>query len=460
MSKWTLGEIALAVKASNEMGNWKEIKIDGVAFNTQDILPGMLFVPLKGNRDGHDFVDEAIRKGASAALWSEEAPAAPNGFPVVIVKDPLEALQQFAKTYLKKVNPQVVGITGSNGKTTTKDMTDAVLSATYKTYKTQGNFNNDIGLPMTILQMPEDTEVVILEMGMSAEGEIRKLSELAEPDIAVITMIGESHIEFFGSRSGIADAKMEIMSGLKSEGVLIFPGDEPLLEERTSMIPTENKQTFGHTSPFDAYPLNVQSEMRETHFRTNLAPEVDIVLPIPGTYNVQNALAALLVGRIMGISVQQSAQKLAYFHLTKNRIEWLEGMNGSYLLNDAYNASPTSMKAVLKDFSSFHVKGRKRVVLGDIRELGNLSQTLHRSIHEALSPELLDEVVLYGTEMGALNEELLHLFPTEKLRYFPDNKDALIDYLKQTIRPDDHVLIKSSFGTGLLDVSKALKANN
>lgn len=211
MDVLSLKEIALAVGATNDLSDWTTIEVDKVEFDSRKLEKGSLFVPLKGDNDGHDYIQSAIEKGASAAFWSEAIEKAPVGFPVLVVEDTLKALQDLAKYYLKVVNPKVVGITGSNGKTTTKDMTEAVIRSKFKVHKTQGNFNNHIGLPMTILEMPSSTEVIILEMGMNHAGEIKVLSELAEPDVAVITMIGESHIEYLGSRKGIAAAKWKLL---------------------------------------------------------------------------------------------------------------------------------------------------------------------------------------------------------------------------------------------------------
>lgn len=200
MISLTIKEIAAAVGALNDTSMWSDQEIISVDFDTRKLVKESLFVPLIGNNDGHQFILKAIENGARASLWSKSLKDLPfevaADFPVIQVEDTLKALQDLAKFYLTKVNPKVVGITGSNGKTTTKDMTDAVLSSQYRVHKTQGNFNNHIGLPITILEMPIDTEVVILEMGMNHAGEIKVLSDLAEPDVAIITMIGESHIEF------------------------------------------------------------------------------------------------------------------------------------------------------------------------------------------------------------------------------------------------------------------------
>lgn len=455
--KWTLKEIASATDGVLYHAEDENKEVVKAAFDSRSLPEGSLFVPLVAERNGHEYIESAISNGAAAALWSDPIEQAPKDLPIIQVEDTMKAFQQFAKWYLKKVDPKIIGVTGSNGKTTTKDMVEAVLSAKYKTHKTVGNFNNHIGLPYTILEMPADTEAVVLEMGMSEAGEIHVLSMLTEPDAAVITMIGESHIEFFGSRAGIADAKMEITDGLKPEGVLIYPGEEPLLAERTQKLSSERKRTFGKNEDQDLYALNVQSEMRQTSFSVNQAPGLTITLPMPGEYNVQNALAALLVGLEFDISIEQSAEKLAHFQLTKNRLEWLEGFNGAQLLNDAYNASPSSMKAVLRYFSSIESSGKKIVVLGDVLELGALSEELHKSIAEAIDPKAIDQLILYGTEMSVVYETVKEAFTLETIRHFSGDKTPMIDYLRKTIQPDDVVLLKSSLGTGVLNVVNELK---
>ncbi|ALV22598.1 UDP-N-acetylmuramoyl-tripeptide--D-alanyl-D-alanine ligase [Carnobacterium antarcticum] len=457
MFSLTVREIASAVGAQNATDKWADVEISAVGFDTRKLFSGSLFVPLIGDNDGHAFIEKAIENGAKAAFWSRPLDEAPTEIPVIQVEDTLKALQALASYYLKKIHPKVIGITGSNGKTTTKDMTEAVVSSAYRVHKTQGNFNNHIGLPMTILEMPEDTEVIILEMGMNHADEIRVLSDLAEPDIAIITMIGESHIEYLGSRAGIADAKMEIISGLKPDGVLIYPGEEPLLEERVHSLVKEQLKTFGTTEKNDLYPLTIDAQMTETTFTTNAEPDLSITLPVLGTYNVTNALAALSAGLVLGISIEQAAPKLSVFQLTKNRTEWLTGIHESMILNDAYNANPTAMKLVLTNFSALPNTGRKIVVLGDMLELGQQSRELHKSIEEVLSAESIDQVFLYGNEMHVLYAALLGKFAEGHLHYFTGDKEPMIHQLKQLIQPKDHILIKSSLGTDLLTVVQELK---
>src|SRR5574342_95778 len=233
MIKRTLKQISEMVSAINDSSAFSDVVITGVTIDSRKIGAGNLFVPFKGERvDGHKYVVESIEKGAAAALWQKDVPNPPENLPILIVEDCLIALQELARNYRNQLPVKVVGITGSNGKTTTKDMTTSLLSTQYKVQKTEGNYNNHIGLPLTVLGLHEDTEVAVLEMGMSGRGEIEFLTKLARPDAVVITNIGESHLLDLGSREGIAEAKLEILKGLKDGGLAVLHGDEPLLMER------------------------------------------------------------------------------------------------------------------------------------------------------------------------------------------------------------------------------------
>lgn len=460
MLKWTLSEIVDAVggKLLNEPA--EEITVTGVHHDSREIEKGSLFVPIIAERNGHDFVLDAYEKGAVTAFWSEDAENAPTELPLIVVEDTEEAFQEFARYHLKKVNPKVIGITGSNGKTTTKDMTAQVLSAKFKTHKTAGNLNNQLGLPLTLLTMPEETEVAVVEMGMSAPGEIAVLSKLAEPDVAIVTMIGESHIEAFGTREKLADEKVSIIEGLKADGLFIHPLDEPLIAER---VPENMRtKTIGDNEKADLFAKDIVEDIEETHFivvKSDAKDEgMEFTIPVPGKYNVRNALMAILVGLEFGVSLKDAKKQLADLALTKNRLEWLDGKNGLRLLNDAYNASPTSMKSVLQYFAEIETDHDKVAVLGDIRELGDLSQSMHEGIAEAIDLDAFKYVFLYGDEMKYLYDKLTDGKTNEKVFHFTGEKDDLIQTIEEKTEAEDLVLFKSSNGTDLLSVVDALRA--
>lgn len=455
--KLSIEEIVNAV-SGEWMGNLPlETIITNVEFDTRKVVEGTLFVPLKGARDGHDFIENAFENGAAITFSNRELE---KEVPYIKVADPLKAFQELAIYYLNKVKPKVVGITGSNGKTTTKDMTAAVLSTTYKTYKTQGNYNNEIGLPYTIMNMSDDTEVIVLEMGMDRKGDIELLSTIGEPDVAAITLIGESHIEHLGSRKGIAEAKMEIVSGLKATGTLIVPSDEPLIDSLLKPV-TQKTIRFGLNDKADMTADILEELKNQTTFKTNLDSETIFSIPVLGKYNVSNALIAILVGKELGVSIEKIQEGLADFDLTKNRTEWLETPQGMAILSDVYNANPTAMNLVLDSFSKIVTPGKKVVVLGDMLELGEGSKAMHESVAAHLDPEAIAEVYLYGEEMAALLEKIKAHFSQEQLHYFKkDEKDQLIQELKQNLHTSDTVFLKASNGMGLKEVVDELLKNH
>lgn len=446
--KLTVQEIAQAV--GSVMNDLTEIT--GVEFDSRKIEKGGLFVPLKGARDGHEFIQQAMDNGAVATFWSLEASKAPSGIRVILVDDPLKAMQDLAKYYLAKVGAEVVAITGSNGKTTTKDLTASVLAQKYQTYKTQGNYNNNIGLPYTILHMPMDTEKIVLEMGMDHAREITELSLIARPKVAAITMIGEAHIENLGSRAGIAQAKMEIVDGLREDGLLIIPEEEPLLKPLTESL-TQKIETFGlNTGQLQA---EVTSEEKAAiHFIVN---DESFMIPLPGSYNVTNALIAYAVGQFFGLSTEAIRLGLASVTVTQNRTEWLSAGNGAGILSDVYNANPTAMGLVLDTFANLPTKGRRLAVLADMLELGPDALKMHASMAEHLDPADFAGVYLYGPQMKALYEKLNEKYPDLYVQYFETDKEQLIATVKEEIRPEDSIVLKGSNGMGLIDVVKQLQ---
>lgn len=458
--KLTIKEIAEAVGAKNKWQQWAEIRVDGVEFDTRKVEAGCLFVPLQGGaRDGHDFIQTAIKQGAVVAFWSETLPELPRDFPVLVVPDTLVAFQQLAHTYLVNCQPKVIGVTGSNGKTTTKDMVASVLSQQFVTYKTQGNYNNHIGLPYTILHMPANTEMLVLEMGMDHFGEIEVLSKLARPDVAAITMIGESHIEFLGSRQGIAEAKMEIVAGLKPEGLLVAPGDEPLLDNLLESV-TAKVIKFGRPETSQVSGQLVSETKTTTTFKVPSLGELELTIPVLGQYNINNALIALTIGDYFGMPLAKMARGLETMNLTANRTEWLTAWNGAEILSDVYNANPTAMALVLDTFSQLQTKGQRLVVLADMAELGEQSASLHESMAEHIDPEKIARVFLYGQRMTVLYQKLLPIFGPERVAHFTvEAKLNLISQLKNNLQPTDMLMLKGSNSMKLIGIVENLLEN-
>ena len=451
-----LAEIAKALGIECE-GN-DQLIVTSVAFDSRKITDGGLFVPLEGERDGHDFVASAINNGCVATLWKKGHPNKPTNIAVLEVDDPLTAMQDLARHYLRKVNPSIVGITGSNGKTTTKDMVAAVLAKRFNVHKTQANFNNEIGVPMTILEMKPTTEILVLEMGMDRPGQLHHLSEMTHPDVTVITMIGEAHIEFFGTRDKIADAKMEITDFLREDGEFIYNGDEPLLAERAKNL-TQSKATFGFRSNDTVYATDFRSYKHHATFTVNNSDQ-KFTIPMIGKHNVSNAMAALSVGRHFGESDEEIAASLANFTPTANRMEWEKGDVGEDIMSDVYNSNPTAVRAVLTSFGQIEMPedGKRIAVLGDMLELGEASASLHAGLADSLDPQVINEVYLYGNEMKCLADALQKKYDSQHLHYYDqDHMELMINDLKNEIKPNDIVVLKGSHGMHLEKVVERLR---
>lgn len=437
------------------------IPLTGVVTDSRKITTGCLFVPLTGDKfDGHHYAATAIAEGAAGTLWQRDKGPVPEGGGVIIVEDTLEALQKLSAAYLNEVAPKVVAVTGSNGKTTTKDIIMALLEMQYKVHKTEGNFNNHIGLPLTILSMAEDTEIAVLEMGMSSRGEIALLASLAAPDVAVITNVGESHLLQLGSRKEIARAKLEIVEGLKPGGLLIYNGDEPLLTEVMQESTFEAPEgmvsfCFGLNGDNDDYPTGMMSHSGGMTFTSNLHKEHAFTLPLPGQHNVVNALAALAVARHFGVTEQNVENGLSKLKLTGMRIEVIRTSSGLTLLNDAYNASPTSMKAAIDVLQTMKCSGKKIAVLGDMLELGPDEIQFHKEIGYYLDPAVTDFVYTYGPLSVHIAEAAKERFGNERVLAFTD-KSELTAVLIEKSSSKDIVLFKGSRGMRLEEVLQSL----
>ncbi|MFJ7728729.1 UDP-N-acetylmuramoyl-tripeptide--D-alanyl-D-alanine ligase [Neobacillus sp. NPDC097160] len=457
MIKRTLKQIAEMVSAANTITPFEDLIVEGVTIDSRKINAGNLFIPFKGEQvDGHKYVEESIRKGAVAALWQKDVPNPPADLPIVIVDDCLVALQELARKYRKELPVRVVGITGSNGKTTTKDMTAGLLSIQYKVQKTEGNYNNHIGLPLTVLGLNEDTEIAVLEMGMSGRGEIEFLTKLACPDAVVITNIGESHLLDLGSREGIAEAKLEILKGLREEGVAVLHGDEPLLMERIHQYKGNiNIQTFGRKETNDLFPTEIIQLDQGNTFITNRSDE-SFDLPVLGTHNILNALASMLIADYFSIPFEKMNEGLADIKLTNMRMELVEGQQGEKIINDAYNASPTSMMAAIELVSNLKGYNRKILVLGDMLELGPEEEQYHLQIGEGLSADKIDFLFTYGALGGDIAKGARKVLGQQKVFAFTD-KAELIQKLKAFVDPETLVLVKASRGMRLEEIVTELQ---
>ncbi|PHK48594.1 UDP-N-acetylmuramoyl-tripeptide--D-alanyl-D-alanine ligase [Staphylococcus edaphicus] len=425
--------------------------IKGVSIDSREIHNQNLFIPFKGEHvDGHKYVAQALKDGAGAAFYQKGIPLENDvEGPIIWVDDTLEALQQLAKAYLEFVNPQVIAVTGSNGKTTTKDMIESVLKPQFNVKKTQGNYNNEIGMPLTILQLDIDTEISILEMGMSGFHEIELLSEIAQPDIAIITNIGESHMQDLGSREGIAKAKAEITLGLKPGGLFIYDGDEPLLKPYAEALTEIDLVSIGKNS--DNTLVSCIDSIKDEGIAFTINNNEQFELPILGEHNMKNATIAIAVGKRLGLSYETIFNNLKHVVLTGMRMEQHYTSDQMLVINDAYNASPTSMKAAIDTLSG--MEGRKILVLGDVLELGPDSQMMHERVGQYLEDKDITALFTFGDEAAHIsNVGKVYVY---KATHFKE-KPKLIDSLKSFVQENDKILVKGSRGMKLEEVVEAL----
>ncbi|WP_456364070.1 UDP-N-acetylmuramoyl-tripeptide--D-alanyl-D-alanine ligase [Priestia aryabhattai] len=415
--------------------------VTNVHFNSKEIKPGGLFVPLKGgNSDGHKYIKSAIQNGAVASLWNEEIPVPQeldSEIKFIKVKDTLQAFQHLANYHRKEINPIIIGITGSNGKTTTKEIVAAALSTLYKVHKNTGNYNNHIGVPLTLLSMPDNTELCIVEMGMNHKGEIRTLSNIAQPNIAIITNIGESHIGHLGSRANIAKAKMEIIEGLINKNNIIYDGDESLLSE-LSGYPVYNKD------------INKLRQLDNKIMFEYLGEKV--TLPAFGLHNAKNTAFAIVLSSILKVKMTDVLDGLSSFQNNDMRLE-LKKIGTTSFLVDCYNSSLTSLKSALDTFDNINTTKKKIAILGDIFELGTESKDTHKLIGEMTLCNFDFEYWFVGENMKVAYE--VHS-QQSKNKYF-ENTELLLEYilLNQDAFNNTFILLKASRGMRLESVLNA-----
>ena len=411
---------------------FENIVFEGANIDSRQIEAGQLFVALEGVRDGHDFIGKAMEKGAAAVLGKR----APAGVPLIVTEDTRVALGRIAAGLRQQLGMQVVGVTGSVGKSTTKEMIAAVLSGDYNVSKTPANFNNDLGMPMAILAMPENTQVAVLEMGMNHFGEISYLTGIARPDAAVIINVGTMHMENLGSREGILRAKLEILEGLKADGTAFFCGDNDLLWSVRESV-NHPVVYFGVENPACAVKAMDVREEDGIFFRVQ-SPQASfaVQLALEGRHYVADALAAVAVGLRFGISPERIAQRLGVFQNMAGRQEMYD-QNGFHIIKDCYNAGPESMAAALAVLGKR--SGRRVAVLGDMLELGAVAEDAHRQVGR-IAAQNADAVLAYGPMARYVREGA-----GENCRIF-DDRNAMAQALKALARPGDTLLFKGSHG--------------
>ncbi len=438
-----MGRITLQ-QAAQWCGGYVDPKYADITFlgannDTRKLQPGQLFIALQGQRDGHDFIPMALEKGAAAVLCTH----CDGDFPAIVVEDTRIALGDIARGECKRIGMKVVGVTGSVGKSTTKEMIACVLDGTYRVGKTPVNHNNDIGMPMAVLSMPEDTEIAVLEMGMNHFREIAYLTSIALPDVAVIINIGTMHIEHLGSQEGILKAKLEILEGMNSDGQVILNGDDALLmnvHKKTAL----NVTYFGSGNPNCGVRGEnvVQLPEKLTFTACWEGNSLPITLAMEGAHYVPDALAAISVGLKLGISPSEIQERLAAFHNLAGRQEILH-IKGYTIIKDCYNAGPESMAASLAVLGK--KPGRRIAVLGDMLELGVCTQAEHYRIGR-IAAENADLVLAYGPNSPRVVSGALTGGMTDTKAFSFTDRDRLIETLKQLAKPNDVLLFKGSHG--------------
>lgn len=426
-------------------------EVAGVVVDSRSVEKGYLFIATVGERvDGHNFIDDVFDKGAMAVVC-EEAPAHYKG-PYILVESSFTALKCIAGWYRMQLDVKVVGITGSVGKTSTKEFISSVLAQKYNVLKTEGNFNNEVGLPLTILKIRNDHELAVLEMGISNFGEMHRLSEIAKPDICVITNIGQCHLENFKSRQGILKAKTEIFDFLNEEGRVCINGDDDMLatiEEIKGSKPIK----FGMSAGNDVFATDViikglfgstcDIHVKDRILHTNI--------PLPGKHMVLNALAATSVGTLLDMTCEEIVAGIETVQPVGGRSNIIR-LEKWTIIDDCYNANPVSMKVAIDLLNMADTN--KIAILGDMFELGNTEKVLHKEVGAYAAAANVDVLVCVGKLSSNMYDGAADIFKG-KLLYF-ETTDELIEALPTIVKEDHTILVKASHGMGFETVVKAL----
>jgi len=438
LSIFQIAELAAAAVSSGD-GN---APIEKISTDSRTIKRGELFVALRGeNFNGHNFIESVAKTGAAGAIvdlnWKGEILA---NFAVIRVEDTLRAYQNLAANYRKSLSLKVLAITGSNGKTSTKDFAAAVLAHRFRVTKTQGNFNNHVGLPRTMLEATSQDEVAVWEIGMNHPGEVAMLAKLAAPDAAIITNIGVAHIEFMGSREAIAAEKGALAQAVAPDGTVILNADDPF--SKKIAVGTRAKVVFAGTTKGTIRASEITQSATGTDFTIlEGAHRCRAQLPVPGLHMVQNALLAVAAGRMFGLSLEDCAAGLAAAPLTKARLQ-IKEIRGVQFIDDSYNANPESMKAALHTLVELDADGKRIAVLGEMRELGEESARGHREVGETAAELGVDQLIAIG-DMAAVIAEAARNAGLQNTSIARSTSEAA-ELLGEIAASGDLVLVKGS----------------
>ena len=427
-------------------------EVKGVELDSRKLQEGYLFIATKGERvDGHSFIPQAFEKGCYAVVC-EKLPENAVGL-CIVVEDSFKALQDIAAYYREQLSVKVVGITGSVGKTSTKEVISGVLSEKYVVLKTEGNFNNEIGLPLTVLKIRKEHEVAVLEMGINHFGEMHRLSRIAKPDVCVITNIGQCHLEFLIDRDGILRAKSEIFDFMNPDGVVCLNGDDDKLVT-VQNVHGKRPVFFGKADTCDIQAVNIENlglegskaDVREKNGSQEFQGAYSIRLYVPGEHMVSNALAAIAVGRAMGLSKEEMVKGIAKTGMVGGRSNIIRDEKLT-IIDDCYNANPVSMKAAIDLLES--ASTRRVALLGDMFELGEREKELHREVGEFLASKSIEKIICVGNLAKEIYDGAKN---GDAECFWYANKKELTDSIGQLIEKDDTVLIKASHGMGFAEL--------
>ncbi len=459
--KMNVEEILNATRGKLLIGDLKE-DCENFCTDTRKILENDVYVGLKGeNFDGNEYYEEALKKGAKVAIVSgieipKEKLEQYKDKTIIEVDDSLIAFGKIAEYKRSLYNIPVIQVTGSVGKTSTRDIIANVIRTKYKTLQTEGNLNNHIGLPTTILKL-KDHEALVVESGMNHLGEISYLGKITKPTIAVITNVGTAHIGLLGSRENILKAKLEILENLKPEGTIVINNDNDMLNKWAKEDKVYKKYTFGIDEKSDVMAYNIKIGNNSSTYNVKINnEEYTVNVPVSGKHFVYNSLCAIAVGNLLGISSENIIKGIETFSLTKNRMEVVKVKDNVTVINDAYNASYDSMKPALEYLSELPAN-RKIAVLGDMFELGEFSEEIHRKVGIEVVTHKIDILVTVGKLAKYIAEEAKYLrMPEENIISLETTEEAS-EYLNEILQKDDAVLLKAAHGMHFSEIFKSIK---